>query len=66
MANMQGLPADPYNPERAPLNIAINNPPCVPQFPYPGFMNDLVPVISAAIAVDIQQNAPKTGVISYT
>lgn len=55
-----GLPADPYNPERAPLNIAINNPPCVPQFPYPGFMADLVPVISAAVALDLQTNAPNS------
>lgn len=55
-----GLPADPYNPERAPLNIAINNPPFVPQFQYPGFMNDLVPVISAAVALDVQNNAPNS------
>jgi hypothetical protein len=58
MVNVQGgLPADPYNPERPPLNIAINNPPCVPSFQAPGFMNDLLPVISAAVAIDFQTNA---------
>jgi hypothetical protein len=52
-----GLPADPYNPARPPMNISLNNPPCVPQFQAPGFMNDLIPVIAAAVAIDFQSNA---------
>ncbi|BDD79608.1 hypothetical protein [Burkholderia phage FLC9] len=62
MVNLQGgqLPADPYNAERQPLQgISLNNPPTVPQFNAPGFMGDLIPVISAAIAMDIQDNAPR-------
>ena len=55
-----GLPADPYNPERAPMNISISNPPCVPSFQHPGFMSDLIPVISAAVALDLQNNAPNS------
>lgn len=61
MVNVQGgLPADPYNPERQPLQVALNNPPCIPQFSAPGFMNDLIPVIAAAIALDIQNAAPNS------
>src|ERR1700756_3849588 len=62
MVNLQGgqLPADPYNPERGPMQIALNNPPCVPQFQAPAFMNDLIPVIAAAIALDIQNDAQKS------
>lgn len=58
MSNLQGgLPADPYNPERGPMAISISNPPCVPQFPAPGFMQDLIPVIAGAVALDLQNNA---------
>jgi hypothetical protein len=62
MVNLQGgqLPADPYNPERGPMQISLNNPPCVPQFEAPAFMNDLIPVIAAAIALDIQNDAHKS------
>jgi hypothetical protein len=62
MVNLQGgqLPADPYNAERPPLQgLALNNPPCVPQFQSPGFMQELVSVIAAAIALDVTDNAPK-------
>lgn len=58
MSNVQGgLRADPYNPQRQPLQLSLNNPPCVPQFQAPGFMNDLIPVIAAAVAMDLQNNA---------
>jgi hypothetical protein len=55
-----GLPFSAEGPERQPLSISLGNPPYVPaNYNGPAALQQLLPTICAALALDIQQNAPK-------
>jgi hypothetical protein len=52
------LPFNPTAPERQPMNITLNNPPCVPPYNGPGPLQNIAPLAAAALAIEIQNRAP--------